>query len=119
MNNPKRMQIKIDVSLIKQGKKYVVYSPGLDISTYGNNLAEAKKRFSELLDVFFAEHDEKHVLETVLIDLGWVKKKQLWEKDKKFLEGGLKDSFGSLEPLSKEEYEYYMSLPEKKDVEAA
>jgi len=56
---------------------------------------------------------EKHVLETVLIDLGWVKGKKQWKKDQQFLEAGLADSFGTLDPLTKEEYDYYMSLPDK------
>jgi hypothetical protein len=34
-------------------------------------------------------------------------------EDHNFLESGLEDAFGNLEPLTKEEYEYYMSLPDK------
>ena len=34
-------------------------------------------------------------------------------EDKDFLESSLQDTFGGLEPLTKEEYDYFMSLPDK------
>lgn len=71
--------IKLQISIIKQGKQYVAYSPALDISTSGKNLKEAQKRFSELINIFFEEIIEKDTLEDVLYDLGWVKVKRHWE----------------------------------------
>ena len=48
----KLVQIKLSVSVLKQGKRYIVYSPALDLSTSGKSDAEAKKRFSEAAMIF-------------------------------------------------------------------
>jgi predicted RNase H-like HicB family nuclease len=73
------MQIKLQVSIIKQGKRYVAYSPALDISTTGKDLREAQKRFSEMIDIFFEELIENNTLDDVLLGLGWAKIKKQWE----------------------------------------
>lgn len=74
-----QMQVKLQVSIIKQGKQYIAYSPALDLSTSGKNLQEAQKRFSELTSIFFEELIEKDTVDSVLRDLGWMKIKKQWE----------------------------------------
>ena len=49
----------LPVQIFKQGKTYVAYTPVLDISTVGKNQTEAKKRFIELVDIFFEELEKK------------------------------------------------------------
>ncbi len=72
-------QIKnLRVDFIKQGKKFVAYSPALDLSTSGKNLSEAQKRFREIVDIFFQELVENGTVEDVLTDLGWRKVEKKW-----------------------------------------
>ena len=79
MKTTRTMKVKLQVSIIKQGKRYVAYSPALDISTTGKNLRETQKRFAELIDIFIEELIKKNTVEEVLQDLGWVKEKKHWE----------------------------------------
>lgn len=79
MMNSHQMQVKLQISIIKQGKQYIAYSPALDLSTSGKNLREAQKRFSELIDIFFEELIEQDTVDVVLRDLGWMKIKKQWE----------------------------------------
>jgi hypothetical protein len=75
-------QIKLQVDFIKQGKKFVAYSPALDLSTSGKNIREAQKRFHEIVGIFFEELVENGTLEEVLTDLGWQKVEKKWNPPK-------------------------------------
>jgi len=61
----------IPISVLKEGRKFVVYSPALDLSTSGRTYAEAKKRFGEIVVIFFEELLKKNTLEEALEELGW------------------------------------------------
>ncbi|MFA5249165.1 MAG: hypothetical protein WC397_01340 [Candidatus Paceibacterota bacterium] len=76
------MNIKLAVSIIKEGKQYIAYTPALDLSTCGKSEKQAKKRFEEAVDVFFQELIERGTLENVLADLGWKKIKTQWAPPK-------------------------------------
>lgn len=82
MKPKETMQIKLQVSIIKQGKKYVAFAPALDISTAGKDLKQTQKRFAEMIDIFFEELTENGTLEEVLLGLGWIKVKKQWEPPK-------------------------------------
>lgn len=73
------MQIKLQVSIIKQGKRYVAFAPALDLSTSGKTVQETHKRFAEIINIFFEELLEKNTYEEVLLGLGWQKEKKQWE----------------------------------------
>ena len=70
----------LPVQFIKQGKSVVAYSPALDLSTAGKNLSEARKRFSEIVKIFFDELIEAGTTQDVLTELGWTRqsKKSNW-----------------------------------------
>lgn len=70
--NIKKLQLQ--VSFLKEGKRFVAYSPALDLSTSGKNLKEAKKHFEEIVDIFLEELVKMGTLEEVLLNLGWQKK---------------------------------------------
>ena len=72
------MEIKLQVSIMKQGKQYVAFAPALDLSTSGKSLQQVQKRFSEMVDIFFEELIEQKTLEEVLLNLGWMKIKKQW-----------------------------------------
>ena len=66
--------IKLSVSFLREGKTFVAYSPALDLSTCGKSLNEAKKRFNEIVKIFFEKLQKMGTTEEVLINLGWQKK---------------------------------------------
>jgi len=71
----KHSQVKfsLPVSIIREDKSFIAYTPALDISTVGDSLEEVQQRFEELVGIFFEEITEKGTIEQVLTDLGWKK----------------------------------------------
>lgn len=69
----KFFDIKLQVSIIKEGSKYIAYSPSLDLSTCGKDIEEAKKRFGEAVNMFFEETERDGTTVEVLKELGWEK----------------------------------------------
>lgn len=61
------------VTILKQGKRYVAHSPALDLSTSGKSEKEVKKRFEQIVGIFFDELVEAGTLNPVLTELGWKK----------------------------------------------
>ncbi len=53
------MFVKIPVSIIKEGERFVAYSPVLDLSISGKSYDEIKKRFTEIIDIFLGEIKKK------------------------------------------------------------
>lgn len=72
------LEFKLPVSILREGKKYVAYTPALDLSTSGVIYEEVKKRFSEIVNIFFEELIKKGTLEEVLRDLGWKRIQAKW-----------------------------------------
>ena len=72
------LEVKLPVSILREDKKYVAYTPALDLSTSGNNYEEVKKRFNEIVNIFFEELIKKGTLENVLRDLGWKRFQAKW-----------------------------------------
>ncbi|MEK7624310.1 MAG: hypothetical protein AAB404_01095 [Patescibacteria group bacterium] len=65
--------VNIPVSVLKEGNKFVAYSPVFDLSTSGDDYNEVKKRFKEIVGIFLEELVKKGTLEESLLDLGWRK----------------------------------------------
>lgn len=72
------LQFKLSVSMLREGKRFIAYTPTLDLSTSGKSYKEAKKRFMEIVNIFFEELVKKGTLEEVLRDLGWKKSQRKW-----------------------------------------
>lgn len=72
------VEVKVPVSFFREERNLIAYSPSLDISTSGKDMAQAKKRFSEAVQIFMEELFSKGTLEEVLHDLGWKKVKNSW-----------------------------------------
>lgn len=68
-----RFQFSLPVAILKEGDAFIAYTPALDISTAGDTLEEAKKRFKEAVGIFFEEISEAGTVDDVLIELGWQK----------------------------------------------
>jgi predicted RNase H-like HicB family nuclease len=74
------VEARIPVLIFQEGRKVVAYSPAIDLSTFGNTEAQARKRFAEAAEMFFEEIAEMGTLENVLLECGWRKasKKSQW-----------------------------------------
>lgn len=70
--------VRLPVSIIKEGNYFIAYTPALDLSTSGKSFEEAKKRFNELVSIFFEETFKKGTLDEALQDLGWKKVRRKW-----------------------------------------
>lgn len=73
-----QFRVSVPVSFLKEGKYFIAYTPTLDLSTSGKSFEEAKKRFTEIIQIFFEELLEKGTLIEVLSGLGWRKIKREW-----------------------------------------
>jgi predicted RNase H-like HicB family nuclease len=73
-----KLKVNLPVSVLKEGKKFIAYTPALDVSASGSTYEEAKKRFNEVVSIFFEEVYEEGTLEEVLKELGWKKIKNKW-----------------------------------------
>ncbi len=71
--------INLPVTIFKEGKSYVAYSPALDLSTCAPTYKKAQVRFSKIVDIFFEELSEMGTLESVLTGLGWQKVRSNWQ----------------------------------------
>lgn len=72
------LELKLPVSVLREGKKYVAYTPSLDLSTSGRSYEEVKRRFNEIVNIFFEELIKKGTLNEVLQDLGWKRAQTKW-----------------------------------------
>ena len=73
------LQFQLPVSFIKEKKRFVAYTPVLDLSTSGKTLGEAKRRFEEASVLFFEEILRKGTFDEILDELGWQKVKKEWK----------------------------------------
>jgi len=73
-----QLQVSLPVMVLKEGKRFVAYTPALDISTSGKTLQQAQKRFAELAMLFLEELVEMGTVNQVLSGLGWQKLNQQW-----------------------------------------
>ena len=73
---------KLPVQIFKQGRRFVAYTPLLDLSTSGRSEKEAKLRFHELVQIFFEELEQAGTVNEVLRSLGWQKVKSQWQPPK-------------------------------------
>ena len=75
----KKRELSLEVDFFKEGKYFVAYCKPLDFSAFGETFEEAQKNFSEAVEIFFDELDEKGTAEEVLSELGWQKIKKHWQ----------------------------------------
>ncbi len=72
-------QISLPITIFKEGKSYIAYSPALDLSTSAPTYLKARSRFSEATKLFFEELTEMGTVDIVLSGLGWKKVKMNWQ----------------------------------------
>jgi hypothetical protein len=67
------MKISLPVIFIEENDQVTAHTPALDLATCGKDIDEAKKRFEEILVIFFEELCKMGTLEDVLLECGWKK----------------------------------------------
>lgn len=78
----KHLSYNLPVLITKQNKRFVAYTPALDISTSGKSEKEVKKRFVGLVNVFIEEIITAGTVNDVLVELGWNKVQKKWTPPK-------------------------------------
>lgn len=72
-------QFNLPVTIFKEKKRYIAHTPALDLSTSGRTYEEVKKRFEEIVNIFFEELVKNDTLDDVLRDMGWREVKKNWQ----------------------------------------
>jgi len=72
------MSISLPVSVFKEGKDYIAFTPALDLSTSALTYEKAKERFSEAVGIFLEETTKQGTLGENLKNLGWSKIQKKW-----------------------------------------
>jgi hypothetical protein len=70
-NSKNRVSVNLSVLAFKDDDSFIVYSPALDLSGYGDTEQEAEQSFQESLSAFLDYSTNKGTLEKELIRLGW------------------------------------------------
>lgn len=73
-----KLLFKLPVIITKQNRRFVAYTPALDISTSGKTQKEVKNKFIELVNLFLEEILEAKTIDDVLSELGWKKVQKTW-----------------------------------------
>lgn len=71
-------EVNLPITIFKEGKSYVAYSPALDLSTSAGTYEKAQSRFTEIVRIFFTELADMGTTDKVLLNLGWQKIKSNW-----------------------------------------
>jgi hypothetical protein len=74
----KNISYKIPVTIMKQGKRFVAYSPAFDLSTSGKSKKDVEKKFQEIINIFLEEIIEMGTFSDVLSELGWKRVQKKW-----------------------------------------
>lgn len=74
----KYISYDLPVLITKQNRRFVAYTPALDISTSGKSEKEVKKRFVELANTFIEEIITAGTVNDVFAELGWHKVQRKW-----------------------------------------
>jgi hypothetical protein len=76
------LSFNLPVFITKQNKRFVAYTPALDISTSGKSEKDVKAKFVELASLFLEEIMEAKTADDVLTELGWKKIQKVWTPPK-------------------------------------
>lgn len=77
-----KLLFNLPVVITKQNKRFVAYTPALDLSTSGKSEKEVKMRFVELANLFLEEVILAGTVDDVLSELGWKKTQKNWNPPK-------------------------------------
>ncbi len=70
--------ISLEIKVFKEGDAYVALCPELNVSSFGDDIENAKMSLREALEAFLEECEAMGTLQEVLEDAGFVKEKESW-----------------------------------------
>lgn len=70
--------ISLPVSILREGNRFIAFTPALDLSTSGRTSDQAKERFDEAVQIFFDELERMDTVDEVLTNLGWQRVQNNW-----------------------------------------
>lgn len=73
-----KCQIIVRVEIFREGDLYVGVCPDLDVSSFGDTVAEARRSLREALEAFIQECEQMGTLTEVLQDAGFALENQTW-----------------------------------------
>lgn len=73
------LQFNLPITFLREGKRFIAYTPALDLSTSGRSFEQARKRFADATLIFFEEIVNKGTMDDVLGSLGWQKIERRWQ----------------------------------------
>ena len=76
------LNFSLPVLITKQNKRFVAYTPALDLSTSGKTEKDVKKKFVEVVVIFMEELIESKNVDEVLSEFGWKKVQKKWSPPK-------------------------------------
>ena len=71
-------KISLEIKVFKEGDVYVALCPELNVSSFGDDIENAKVSLREALEAFLEECEAMGTLQEVLEDAGFVKEKESW-----------------------------------------
>ena len=71
-------RISLEIKVFKEGDAYVALCPELNVSSFGDDIENAKVSLREALEAFLEECEAMGTLQEVLEDAGFVKEKESW-----------------------------------------
>lgn len=74
-----KLVVSLPVSIFREDDAFIAYTPALDLSTSGKSFKVVRKRFDEVVKIFFEELAEAGTLGEVLESYGWKKVKHEWQ----------------------------------------
>ena len=83
------MDLSIRVEIFKEDDLYVALSPELNVSSFGETIAEAKESIKEAIELFLEECREMGTLNEVLEESGFLRVEDTWQSRRPVAEENL------------------------------
>lgn len=76
------MNLSVRIEIFKEGDVYVVLSPELNVSSFGETIEDAKRSIKEAIEAFIEECERMGTLEDVLEESGFSRINDSWRSRK-------------------------------------
>ena len=80
------MHLSVRIEVFKEGDVYIALAPELNVSSFGNDIEDAKRSLQEAIEAFLEECEETGSLEAVLEESGFSRTGDSWRPRKPILE---------------------------------
>ena len=65
------LELNLTVLIIQEGNFFIAYCPTLNLSSYGDSVAEARQGFQEVMQAYIEDTQEMNSLRKDLVRHGW------------------------------------------------